>query len=51
MKLDEGEQLVTELMDYDQAIAMCRAGQFEDAKTITTLLTHWLRKSPMGAGL
>jgi ADP-ribose pyrophosphatase len=50
MHLDEGEQLVTELIDYDKAIAMCRAGQFDDAKTIATLLTHWLRKTPAACG-
>ena len=48
-RLDEGEQLVTELIGYDEAIAMCRAGRFDDAKTIATLLTHWLRKLPAGA--
>ena len=43
--LEVGEQIVTELVGYDDAVAMCLDGRVQDAKTIATVLAYRVRGS------
>jgi ADP-ribose pyrophosphatase len=43
-QLDAGEQIVIEHHPYDEAIAMCVDGRLRDAKSVSALLIHHVRR-------
>ena len=42
--LDAGEQIEVEMVDYDEAVAMCLDGRCRDVKSIAALLTYESRR-------